>query len=81
MNSKSIATDPACADEALLRIETVMEMTGKSRNHLYLSMRKGEFPRPVKIGERASAWVRGEVQRWIADRIAERDALSGGAVA
>lgn len=73
MNTQAIGTEPASADEALLRIEKVMEMTGKTRNTLYIAMRKGTFPRPVKIGGRAAAWVNSEIQRWIAARIAERD--------
>lgn len=32
------------------------------------------FPRQIKIGARASGWLRSEVDQWIAERVAERDA-------
>ncbi len=67
-------TEAASRGHVLLRLEKVMEMTGKTRNQLYISMRKGVFPRPVKIGNRAAAWVHAEVQSWISARIAARDA-------
>lgn len=66
-------TEAARTKHVLLRLERVMELTGQSRNQLYVAMRKGVFPRPVKIGERAAAWVQAEVQKWISDRIAARD--------
>lgn len=73
MYSEVNKTETASTDHVLLRLEKVMELTGKTRNQIYISMRKGKFPKPVKIGERAAAWVRAEVQTWIAGRIAARD--------
>jgi prophage regulatory protein len=55
------------------KIPKVMEQTGLSRSHLYALAQKGEFPRPVKLTERSSAWVESEVQEWIDSRIALRD--------
>jgi predicted DNA-binding transcriptional regulator AlpA len=50
---------------------------GISRSHAYelMSAHPPAFPRPVKIGK-ASRFVSAEVDRWIASRIAERDATS-----
>lgn len=49
----------------LLRISEVLEVTGLRRSTLYSQIRRGEFPAPVKIGPRASAWRLDEVQDWI----------------
>jgi prophage regulatory protein len=38
---------------------------------------KKEFPAPIRIGPRASAWAEHEVTAWIAARIAARDAGRG----
>jgi prophage regulatory protein len=46
------------------------------RSSLYDAIARGEFPPPVKIGKRASAWLEADIERWIADRIA---ASRGGA--
>lgn len=58
----------------LLRLPQVKLRTGLSRSELYRRIAAGTFPAPIKIGERASAWSSAEVERWIAERIAERDA-------
>ncbi len=58
----------------LLRLPQVRSHTGLSRSELYRRIAEGAFPAPVKIGARASAWSSFEVEHWIAERIAERDA-------
>ena len=58
---------------SLLRIEDVMRRVGFRRNKLYDLINEGAFPRPAKIG-RISVWPSHEVDKFVADRIAERDA-------
>ncbi len=62
------------ATGSLERLPTVKARTGLSRSEIYRRVQAGTFPAPIKLGERASAWDSREVARWIADRIAERDA-------
>lgn len=57
----------------LLKMPEVMTQTGLSRSHLYALAQKGEFPKPVKLSERSSAWVEAEVVGWIEARINERN--------
>jgi prophage regulatory protein len=57
----------------LLKMPEVRAKTGLSRSHLYALAQNGEFPKPVKLSERSSAWVESEVDGWIEERIAERD--------
>jgi len=64
-----------------MRLPQVCELTGLSRSRIYEKMARGEFPRACKLGARASGWVRAEVERWAAARIAERDAEHPGQVA
>ena len=59
---------------SLLRLKEVCRRTGKSRSDIYRCVTEGTFPRPVKLGERASAWVESEAVDWILARIHERDA-------
>lgn len=58
----------------LLRLPQVKAQTGLSRTAIYRLIAAGDFPAPVKLGERASAWPEHEIAVWCADRIAERDA-------
>lgn len=53
----------------LLRMSAVLQRYGLARPTLYRDIRRGLFPRPVKMG-RASAWPRVELEAVIAARIA-----------
>ena len=57
----------------LQRLPQVKARTGMSRTEIYRRIALGEFPKPIKLGERAVAWVADEVGVWIASRIALRD--------
>jgi prophage regulatory protein len=61
----------------LIRLPETLAKTGLSRTRAYVLIAKREFPQPVKIGGpsgRAIAFSEQEVDDWIADRIAEREA-------
>jgi prophage regulatory protein len=70
---------PKAADEAkrplrILRLRAVKEQTGLGTSTIYLKMTRGEFPRAVPLGEAAVGWLAHEIDAWIANRIAARDA-------
>ena len=51
------------------------ELTGLvpfSPNHLRRLEAQGDFPRRVRIGANRIAWLRGEVEQWLADRVGAR---------
>jgi prophage regulatory protein len=54
-----------------MRLNPVMECTGHSRSYIYAAMSRGEFPQSVKIGPRAIAWIRSEIQDYNAKRVAQ----------
>jgi prophage regulatory protein len=54
----------------LIRIPAVLERFGFSRSTLYLRIADGSFPRPVKIGKRAVAFVESELSKYAARLIA-----------
>jgi prophage regulatory protein len=56
--------------EAFLRMPDVMRRTGYSKSRIYALITRGEFPQQVQIGERATAWLKSEIDSWIAARIA-----------
>ncbi len=59
---------------ALLRLPEVISRTGRSRSRIYADVRTGGFPKPVNIGPRAVAWLETEIDEWIDQRAAEREA-------
>ena len=52
----------------MMRLPAVLEETGLSRSALYALMTAGGFPRPLRIGARAGAWIEDEVDAWIKSR-------------
>lgn len=55
-----------------LRLPEVLAITGLSRSQIYRleADSASQFPKHIKLGASASAWVEGEVLQWCADRIA-----------
>lgn len=43
-----------------------------SDTHIWRLIRAGDFPKPVKIGNRLH-WVEEEIDEYIADKLAQRD--------
>lgn len=55
--------------EKLLRIKTVMDMTGKSRSAIYADISSGCFPKSIAIGARSVAWAESAISIWIKSKI------------
>ena len=58
----------------ILRIKQVIAKTGLSRSVVYDLVKEGTFPKQVKLAKRSSGWLESEINEWINDRVAERDA-------
>jgi prophage regulatory protein len=59
----------------LIRIKSVIELTGVSKSYIYDLSNRGLFPKSIQLisGGTSVAWVESEVESWIEERIAERD--------
>jgi prophage regulatory protein len=51
---------------AFLRLPAVEARTGLKRSTLYARAAAGTFPKPYKLGLRASGWAEDEIEAWIA---------------
>lgn len=58
------------AGKLLYRVNDLIETLGMSRPHIYQLVKRGEFPRPIKLGARAVAWPAQAIEAWIAERAA-----------
>ena len=54
--------------ETLLRRPQVEARTGLSRSTIYFWMKNGNFPLPVRLGERLVAWKESEINTWLDGR-------------
>jgi len=55
--------------ETLIRMPDVLKRTGFCRAWIYQLIHQKRFPEPVKIGERAIAFVESEIDEWIESTI------------
>ena len=62
----------------LLRLPQVIERTGLGRSSIYDKIRARTFPAAVPLTSTARAWRSDEIENWIAERIAARDAKTSG---
>lgn len=51
--------------DALLKIQTVIAITGLSESTIRRRVAAGDFPAPVKDGARCTRWVAGDVTTWL----------------
>lgn len=74
--TRNTSSPASFAGLTLERLPQVRARTGLSRSEIYRKVALGDFPKPIKLGERASAWPEHEVSAWIASRIAARDSAA-----
>lgn len=51
--------------EALLKIQTVVTVTGLSESSIRRRVNERRFPAPVKDGSRCTRWVAADVSNWL----------------
>ena len=59
----------------LIRIRSVINLTGLSKSYIYDLCKKGLFPKSIQLvpGGTSVAWVESEIKEWIDSRIQERN--------
>lgn len=62
--------------QRIIRRGQLRELTGYSVPHIYELIAKGQFPKPIPLGERAVGWLESDLVKWQEDRIAERDTVA-----
>jgi prophage regulatory protein len=58
------------SETRLIRLSEVQHLTGLGRSQIYALASRGDFPAPLKLSERCSAWQETSIRAWIAERIA-----------
>lgn len=61
------------SNEKIVRLPEAKRQVGLSRSQIYLLVRRGEFPAPVRLGPRAVGWLQSELDIWIQEKADERD--------
>lgn len=58
--------------DKIIRLPQVKALVGLGTTAIYENMKKGGFPKQIKMGS-ASGWLESEVQQWISERKSARN--------
>ncbi|EPE3834871.1 helix-turn-helix transcriptional regulator [Morganella morganii] len=70
MNTINTTTAFSLLDEPLVDMKEITKFTGLTDKWFYKQIQEGQFPKPIKLGNR-SRWLTSEVDAWLQARIAE----------
>ena len=56
------------AETRILRIRHVVAKVGLSKSKIYLLIKAGEFPKPVRLAATAVGWKSTDLDKWIESR-------------
>jgi len=62
--------------DRLLRLPEVLEIVPIKKSTLYDLMRRGLFPKNIKLGSNIVAWKTSDIDKWIANKIKESYAIN-----
>ena len=63
--------------DRILRLPEVEERTGIRRATIYRRAKGGTFPQPVRLGPNSTGWLESEIDTFLAEAVAARDAHAG----
>ncbi|WP_210494171.1 MULTISPECIES: helix-turn-helix transcriptional regulator [Pantoea] len=53
----------------LIRLPEVLHKTGYKKAWIYRLISENRFPKPIKLGSRAVAFIEAEIDQWVSDTI------------
>lgn len=60
----------------ILRRREVEARTGLRCSTIYDGIKAGTFPAPIQLGPKSVGWVESEINVWLSERVAARDAAA-----
>lgn len=57
-----------CNPTRILRLKVVSARIGLCKGMIYRLQKQGNFPKSVKLGQRATGWYEHEIEAWLAAR-------------
>lgn len=75
LNTPMEAREPA--ETILIPLTDVLRMTSLSRSSVYKLASRGEFPGQVELSANRVAWLKSDIEDWIATRATQRSSTIG----
>jgi prophage regulatory protein len=57
----------------IIKLPDVVKLSSLSSASIYRLIKKGEFPKQIKLSERSSGWLLSEVEQWLDDKVNARE--------
>lgn len=67
---------PVVPRDRLIRLPEVENVCGVKSSTIYMMLKKGSFPQPVRLSARMVAWPETAVLQWVQDRINQANEAS-----
>lgn len=58
--------------KTIVKLSQVKGIAPLSPSTIYRLMKKGDFPKQIKLSERSSGWVLEEIEQWVEEKMNER---------
>lgn len=68
-SNQTTQSQPIQVQARLLKLDEVRALTKMSKASIYDKIKKNEFPKQIKVGDRSVCWVESEVVSWINEKI------------
>jgi prophage regulatory protein len=53
------------SDIKIYRLKELKEKLGVGKSTIYRWIKKGNFPAPIKLGERTVGWLESDLKKWL----------------
>lgn len=70
---------PEQPNHRILRLAEVRQRTGLGRSTIYRLVEAGDFPQQIRLSRHSVGWLQDEIERWIEQRVRERNAAGQAA--
>jgi len=58
--------------QTIIKLSKLKDVVPLSTASIYRLIKKGEFPKQIKLSERSSGWLLEEIEQWLVNQINKR---------
>ncbi len=55
--------------EKFIRLPEVMDTTGLARSTVWLWIKDGKLPKPIKLSSRVTVWKKSDIDKWVESKV------------
>jgi prophage regulatory protein len=55
----------------ILRMFEVSDRIGLAKSSIYEQIRKGSFPKPIKLSPRSVGWLEADINSWLDEKVSQ----------